>query len=162
MAVWPRWPERPSHSAERQENNKIVSSRPGSDPGWLPLAITEEVRLRFMRDDFAGALFGAMRRVEPAHGGPSFRKATMGSAYDPTGPPQGRGPLREPGQEEAEREALIPLCRCGRFLQNPHSHSSVPMEDTDEAMEVVMIASHLLRMLDAQRAAPQERQTDAG
>ncbi len=36
------------------------------------------------------------------------------------------------------------------------------MEDTDEAMEIVMIASHLLRILDTQRAAPQERQTDAG
>ena len=158
MAVWPRLPERPSYSAERRENNKIASGRPGSDPGWLPLAITEEVWLRFMRDDFAEALFGAMRRVEPAHGGPSFRKVTMGSADDPTGPPRGRGPLREPGQEEA----LIPLCRCSRLLQNPHSHSNVSMEDTDEAMEIVMIASHLLRILDTQRAAPQERQTDAG
>ena len=56
----------------------------------------------------------------------------------------------------------MPLRRCGRLLQNPHSHSNVPMEDTDEAMEIVMLASHLLRILDAQRAEPQERQTDVG
>lgn len=39
------------------------------------------------------------------------------------------------------------------FYKNLHSHRAVPMEDFDEAIEIVMLTSHLLRIVDARRPA---------
>lgn len=125
-------------------------------------AIAEKVWLGFIRGDFAEAVFTAMRTVEIAvreaaefpegdHGVPMIRRAFH----------KDTGPLRDPWQEEAEREALMHLFAgaVGSY-KNPHSHRNVPMEDADEATEIVMLASHLLRIVDARRSAQQERQTD--
>lgn len=76
----------------------------------LHLAIAEKVWLAFVRGDFAEAVFTAMRAVEIAvreaagffegdHGVPMIRRAFH----------KDTGPLRDPGQEEAEREALMHL-----------------------------------------------------
>lgn len=67
----------------------------------------------------------------------------------------------DPEQEEAEREALMHLFAgaVGSY-KNPHSHRNVPMEDAGEATEIVMLASHLLRIVDARRSAQNERQAD--
>ena len=56
------------------------------------------------------------------------------------------------------RRRPLYLCWCSRLLQNPHSHRNVPMEDVGKAAEIVMFASHLLCMVDAWQAAPQDRQ----
>lgn len=125
-------------------------------------AIAEKVWLGFMRGDFAEAVFTAMRTVEIAvreaaglpegdHGVPMIRRAFH----------KDNGPLRDREQEEAEREALTHLFAgaVGSY-KNPHSHRNVPMEDAGEAIEIVTLASHLLRIVDARRPAQQERQTD--
>ncbi len=64
------------------------------------------------------------------------------------------GPLSDPDQEEAERDALGHLFAgpVGSY-KNPHSHRKVPMEDAGEAIEIVMLASYLLRIVDARRPA---------
>ena len=39
--------------------------------------------------------------------------------------------------------------------KDPHSHRNVPLDDPTEAMEVMSLANHLLRIVDARRPAPE-------
>jgi hypothetical protein len=40
-----------------------------------------------------------------------------------------------------------------RLLQEPHSRRNVALDDPDEAAEIVMIANHRLRIVDARISA---------
>ena len=115
--------------------------------------LKQGVWLSFVRGEFADAVFKAMRTVEIAvreaagfspgeHGVPMIRRAFH----------KGNGPLRDPEQEEPEREALMHLFAgaLGSY-KNSHSHRHVSMENAEEAIEIVMLASHLLRIVDARR-----------
>ncbi len=121
-------------------------------------AIAEEVWLAFVRGNLAEAVFTAMRAVEIAvreaagfpegdHGLPMIRRAFN----------KDEGPLSDSRQEVAEREALMHLFAgaIGSY-KNPHSHRNLPMDDAREAIEIVMLASHLLRIVDSRRTRNQE------
>lgn len=117
----------------------------------------------FIRSDYPVAVFQAMRQVEIAvreaagftrgeHGVPMIRRAF------------GRtGPLADPDAEVAEQEALCALFAgaIGAY-KNPHSHRHVLMESAREAAEIVMMGSHLLRVVDQAARAKAEREQASG
>ncbi|MFK0377719.1 TIGR02391 family protein [Pandoraea sp. NPDC090278] len=118
-------------------------------------AIATTVWLAFMRGAYATAVFEAMRAVEIAvrdaagfpqgeHGVPMIRRA-----FNPKS-----GPLTDPTADEGEREALAALFAgaIGSY-KNPHSHRDVPIDTAREAVEIILIASHLLGIVDARVAA---------
>jgi uncharacterized protein (TIGR02391 family) len=117
----------------------------------LHSSIADKVWLSLARGDLSDAVFIAFRTVEEA-----VRKA---GGYGPTdiGVPLMRkafekdnGPLTDKDQPEAEREALAHLFAgsIGSY-KNPHSHRTVTITDAKEAQEMVLLASHLLRIVDS-------------
>ena len=52
--------------------------------------------------------------------------------------------------ERAEREARSALFAgaIGSY-KNPHSHRDVPLDDAAEATEVILLANHLLRIVES-------------
>lgn len=114
--------------------------------------IVEKVWTTFLRGDHDTAVFQAFKEVEVA-----VRNACE-YAPDKYGPDMMRkafaqsGPLSDSLAPKAEREALSNLF-AGAIgcYKNPHSHRHVILS-AEEAAEMVIFASHLLRIVEARAA----------
>lgn len=119
--------------------------------------IATEVWNDMSRGDLETAVFKAFREVEIAvREAGSFGATDVGiqlvrKAFDTT-----KGILTDKEQPEAEREALAHLFAgaLGSY-KNPHSHRTVAIYEPSEAQEMVILASHLLRIVDSRRPKPQ-------
>jgi len=116
--------------------------------------IAKSVWMAFMRGEFDVAVFQAIKAVE------TFVRETSGlvglfvvdlvrKAFDAK-----NGPLTDFSAETGEREARAHLFAgaIGSF-KNPQSHRDVNINDPVEAVEIIMFANHLLRLVDARTAA---------
>lgn len=134
------------------DNYRRAASFPKS---LLHPSIADRVWIALARGEFSDAVFIAFRTVEEqVREAGGFEPTDVGvvlmrRAFNPD-----NGPLSDMAQPAAERDALMHLFAgsIGSY-KNPHSHRTVQITDHVEAQEMVMLASHLLRIIDARRRA---------
>jgi uncharacterized protein (TIGR02391 family) len=114
--------------------------------------IAQTVWMAFMRNEYDVAVFQAMKAVEVAVREAAALPGELGvrlmrKAFDPKS-----GPLTDMVAEEGERDALSALFAgaIGTY-KNPHSHRDVQLADPRAAVEIIMLANHLLRIVESRR-----------
>jgi uncharacterized protein (TIGR02391 family) len=121
---------------------------------FLHPVIAQRVWSSFIREEYDTAVFQAFKDVEVAvRAAGGYLQTDLGvdlirKAFNST-----NGPLTDLNSPSAEREALSHLFAgaIGSY-KNPHSHRNVEIGPED-AVEMIMLASHLLKIIDARHGA---------
>ncbi|WP_269218867.1 TIGR02391 family protein [Brevundimonas vesicularis] len=111
----------------------------------------------FLRGDYDVAVFQSMKALEIAVREAAGLDAGMlgvklaRAAFNPQ-----NGPLTDPEVEDGEKQARMDLFAgaLGSY-KNPQSHRHVALDDPSEAAEQIILASHLLRIVDGRKMKTQ-------
>jgi uncharacterized protein (TIGR02391 family) len=115
--------------------------------------VVRAARASFIRGDFQNAVFLAFKEVEIAvRAAGGFDDTDVGTDLMRRAFDHQKGPLRDATLPKAEREALAHLAAgaIGSY-KNPHSHRTVTLSDPTDAAEMIFLASHLLRIVEARK-----------
>ncbi|KRR09562.1 hypothetical protein CQ12_13830 [Bradyrhizobium jicamae] len=115
--------------------------------------IADTVWSAFMRGEYDVAVFQAMKAVEVSvRQAGNFGAGDLGVDLMRKAFHEDNGPLTDKETEKSERQARSALFAgaIGSY-KNPHSHREVDLRIPEEAMEIVMLANHLLRIVDARK-----------
>jgi uncharacterized protein (TIGR02391 family) len=116
-------------------------------------SITADISAALQRGDFSTAVRDAFTIVEvTVRGVGGYADTDIGTDLMRKAFNAKNGKLTDYSVPEAEREACAHLFAgaIGAF-KNPHSHRKVTFGDMREALDQVLLASHLLRIVDARR-----------
>jgi uncharacterized protein (TIGR02391 family) len=145
---------RRGRSVDSEDAFRLFLHETALDPVALHPTIRAEAWPLYVRGKFDAAVFESFKRVEIA-----VRNATTLSGF--YGPDLMRkafhaenGPLADKSLPVGERESIMHLFHgaIGAF-KNPGSHREVGLDDPTRAAELLMFASHLLRIVDDRVAA---------
>ena len=117
---------------------------------FLHPVVVQNVWSAFIRGEYDTAVFQAFKQVEVgvrkagAYEHSDIGVKLMRTAFNPDS-----GPLSDQTAPCAERQALSDLFAgaIGSY-KNPHSHRNVAVSDPEEATEMIILASHLLKIVD--------------
>lgn len=135
--------------AENQDTSAYVQANMLPKKRLHPV-IAQKVWSAFIREEFDTAVFSAFKEVEIAvRKGANLPPKFVGVDLARKAFNSENGPLADMDADEAERKALEHLFAgaLGAY-KNPHSHRNVEL-DAEEASEMIILASHLLKIVDA-------------
>ena len=159
LLVWPddangkngwRVPSRRGEKLTQEDDVKRYLQGTNLPRGFIHPRLRESVWLLFLSGDYDTAVFKSFKEVEV-----SVRRAAelpdsdygvtlIRKAFDPQS-----GRLTDSSLSDGQREALSHLFAGALgYYKNPQSHLEVGLNEAAEARELVMLASHLLRILD--------------
>jgi uncharacterized protein (TIGR02391 family) len=120
--------------------------------------IEQKVWSAFIRGEYDSAVFEAFKQVEVAlRGAGGFADTDIGVGLARKALHPDTGPLTDTTVVNAERQALMELVAgaIGSY-KNPHSHRNVKIKDAEEAAEIVILASHILKIIEARAPQPKK------